>query len=322
MQFIVFNGDALKVKADVLALKHAQGLYGLDAYVTERMMRAGHEFDHLTPQPGGFRIHPSVASIASSHILIVGVEPLYGFGYRQIRAFAHKLLSSLAGELPKTRSVVVTLHGPGYGLDEQEAFESQIAGFLDAIESKDAPEHLETITFAERNVGRADRLREMLDRILPDGTTHPWGMSRTKQAEMFRRIRAERKVAAKKPRVFVAMPFAPEMEDFYDYGIQGAVRGAGFLCERADLSSFTGDVMDWVRDRIKTAAYVVADLTGGSPNVYLEVGYAWGSNVPTILLVRDTKDLKFDVKGQRCLVYKRIKDLEKKLGEELKALEG
>ena len=42
------------------------------------------------------------------------------------------------------------------------------------------------------------------------------------------------------------MPFAEEMGDIYDYGIHGAVKeaAAGFLCERADLSSFTGDVMD------------------------------------------------------------------------------
>jgi hypothetical protein len=42
---------------------------------------------------------------------------------------------------------------------------------------------------------------------------------------------------------------------------------------------------------------------------------------PTVLLVRDTAaELKFDVKGQRCLVYKSIKHLEEILGRELEAL--
>jgi hypothetical protein len=37
--------------------------------------------------------------------------------------------------------------------------------------------------------------------------------------------------------------------------------------------------------------------------------------------VRDTAaELKFDVKGQRCLVYKSIKHLEEILGRELEAL--
>lgn len=78
--------------------------------------------------------------------------------------------------------------------------------------------------------------------------------------------------------------------------------------------------MDWVRNRIKTAKLVIADLTEANPNVYLEVGYAWGCEVPTVLLTKDTDDLKFDTRGQRCLPYKRIKDLEDSLTKELKAL--
>ena len=50
-----------------------------------------------------------------------------------------------------------------------------------------------------------------------------------------------------KPLVFVAMPFAEEFADRFHYGISGAVNAAGFLCERADLASFTGDVIAWVK---------------------------------------------------------------------------
>ena len=42
--------------------------------------------------------------------------------------------------------------------------------------------------------------------------------------------------------------------------------------------------------------------------------------VPTILVVRDVGHLKFDVRGQRCLVYKKIKQLEDQLAIELKSL--
>ena len=79
--------------------------------------------------------------------------------------------------------------------------------------------------------------------------------------------------------------------------------------------------MEWVKRRISSAKLVVADLTMANPNVYLEVGYAWGIGRPTILLIRDdVKDLKFDVRGQRCLVYKGIKHLEETLARELSAL--
>jgi hypothetical protein len=113
------------------------------------------------------------------------------------------------------------------------------------------------------------------------------------------------------------MPFAEDMDDVFHYGIQGAVNSAGFLCERADLSSFTGDVMEWVKKRIATASLIIADLSTANPNVYLEVGFAWGCGKPTVLLVRDTNDLRFDVRTQRCLVYKKIKDLESLLRTEL-----
>lgn len=94
----------------------------------------------------------------------------------------------------------------------------------------------------------------------------------------------------------------------------------GFLCERIDNESFTGDILDRVKKRIETAAVVIADLTSANPNVYLEVGYAWGKNRPTKLLAKEGEELKFDVRGQRCLKYERIKDLELSLMKELRDL--
>jgi hypothetical protein len=116
------------------------------------------------------------------------------------------------------------------------------------------------------------------------------------------------------------MPFAETMDDIFHYGIQGAVGAAGFLCERADLSSFQGDVLDWIKRRISTASLVIADLSTANPNVYLEVGYAWGCGRPTVLVAHEATDLKFDVKGQKCLLYRSIKHLEDILSRELLAL--
>jgi hypothetical protein len=98
------------------------------------------------------------------------------------------------------------------------------------------------------------------------------------------------------------------------------VHTAGYLCERADLSAFTGDVVDWVKRRIASAELVIADLSTANANVYLEVGYARGHGVPTVLVTRDANDLMFDVKAQRCIVYKSIRNLEESLRRELRAL--
>jgi nucleoside 2-deoxyribosyltransferase len=110
------------------------------------------------------------------------------------------------------------------------------------------------------------------------------------------------------------------MMDVFNYGIQQPIRAAGYVCERIDQANFVGDIFAEIKKRIDHARLVVADLTGARPNVYLEVGYAMGRGVPTILLTRDVVQLEFDLRGQRCLVYKNITELEKLLAQELDQL--
>jgi len=116
------------------------------------------------------------------------------------------------------------------------------------------------------------------------------------------------------------MPFSSDMEDVFYYGIQNAVRELGYICERVDQEAFTGDILDQVRSRIENAEIVIADLTGANPNVYLEIGYAWGKSRPTVLVINKADKPGFDVQGQRCLRYQNIKDLETRLTNELKSL--
>lgn len=310
----VATGDALATSCDVLALKYAQGLYGVDLVVNERLIQAGRQVEF--PPPWRFRFEGPVSGIAARQLLFVGVPPLRQFSYKEIRKFGSKVLSSLAGKSPETKHVVLTLHGAGYGLDEIESFEAELAGLLDSIAKNDLPTGLRRLTFVERNEGRADRMKKVLARLIPTGLVTSGG-SRSNREPATKKLRTVGYASEAKDHVFVAMPFKKEMEDVYDYGIQSVIRAAGFLCERADMSTFTGDVMEWVRTRIKSATLVIADLSDANPNVYLEVGYAWASDVPTVLIVNDVGQLKFDVRGQRCLVYDRIKELEERLTKEL-----
>jgi hypothetical protein len=127
-------------------------------------------------------------------------------------------------------------------------------------------------------------------------------------------------VTEQKPHVFVAMPFKKDMDDVFYFGIQQPVRELGFVCERVDQEAFLGDILSQVKQKIETAAIVIAELTGANPNVYLEVGYAWGKGRPTILLAKAEEELRFDVRGQRTLKYERIIDLKEALTRELTAL--
>lgn len=322
--FDVVCGDALTFATDVLALKFAQTLYGVDRIVADRLFSDSGISDpmKLFPKLHGFKLMNANGKIAANDVLYVGVEPLHEFEYEQIREFGKKVLVSLATAAPNIKTVGVTIHGPGYGLDEAEAFRAEIAGFLDALISGDFPDKLERISIIELNTARSRRLKNLLDAIVPNGRVQIDGGFETRKVNKAsaKRLRSVGYESGSKPNVFVAMAFAEEMDDVFEYGIQGVVNAAGFLCERADLSSFQGDVMDWVKKRIATASLVIADLSTANPNVYLEVGYAWGRGKPTVLLVRDSSELRFDVKSQRCLVYKRIKDLESLLRKELESL--
>jgi hypothetical protein len=111
------------------------------------------------------------------------------------------------------------------------------------------------------------------------------------------------------------MPFSEEFQNVYEYGIYPAVRNCSFICERVDETHFTGDVLCRIREGIEGASLVIADLTEGRPNVYLEVGYAWGRGVPVILVAKKGEQLHFDVSTHRCLFYGKfsqfVQDLEK-----------
>lgn len=316
-QIRVRRSDILEYPCDVLILKYAQKHYGADEAAASALVSVGHSLDSMRPQPGAFRILESRGAVSAKKVMFAGVNRLQDFGYRQIRIFARNALEDLAGRDPSIRTVAFTMHGPGYGLDEKEAFESLVAGLLDVVASGDVPPDLVEITVVERNPGRARRLASYLSELPTDYTGFPEGTSTDQSSDLKERLREVGYSSDAKPHVFVAMPFSEERSDHYHYGIQGAVNTAGYLCERIDLTAFTGDVLERIKQRIATAELVVADLTDANPNVYLEVGYAWGRNVSTILLSEDVDGLPFDVQGQRCLVYSSIRDLEQKLTTEL-----
>jgi hypothetical protein len=125
-----------------------------------------------------------------------------------------------------------------------------------------------------------------------------------------------------RPHAFVAMPFGEAFDDVFHYGIVRPVERAGLLCERMDRSAFTGDIVEQMKRRIRSARVVVADLSGANPNVYLEVGFAWAAGVPTVLLCNGDTEPHFDVRGHKHLRYRSIREAERHLDAELGALVG
>jgi hypothetical protein len=311
------SGDITKFTADVVALKFAQSFYGADYAIAQILGKTQKEIEDVLPNIGDYCVFPSQAKILAKNVLFISVKDLRFFEYGEIQKFAFDVLKRLSEALPETKHLALTIHGVGYGLDESESFRSEMTGLIEAVQQNFFPPQLEKISIVERDYGRSQRLEKLLIEILPAKE-----LSTPSLKEITRQTTEISHSTINKRHIFVAMPFSNEMEDLFLFGIQDPVHTAGYLCERVDITNFTGDIMERVKSRIETSDYVIAEVTNGNPNVFLELGYAWGKNRPTIIISRDTGKLPFDIRGQRCLAYTNINDLQKSLTRELLALDG
>ncbi|MGV3623508.1 MAG: hypothetical protein ACO1OB_22000 [Archangium sp.] len=312
----ITQGDVREVAVDVLAVKYAQAFHSSDGYVADALREVGVNKRTLEANEGEVKRVASHGAVKASEVLFVGTVSLRKFGYHDVRTFASRAVEAL-GE--PTKSLAVTLHGANCGLDEEEAVLALVGGLTDAIQRGLAPATLSNITIVELREARAQRMQAVLEKRLSHLARN--GVFEVKRAVQQQQLVTHGTVAvSQKPHAFVAMPFKPELEDAFHYGIQQPLHAAGLLCERVDQSKFDGLIIERILKRIETAKVVIAELTGANANVYLEVGYAWGKGVRTVLLVRDVNELQFDVKAHRCIVYSSIKDLEARLTAELATL--
>jgi hypothetical protein len=311
--------DASLRRTDVLVLKYAQAPHGLDRFVLDLM---GSGRPRNLPPPGEHIVVHNPSGIEAAAVAFLGVPTVGTLGYREIREFGVRAVEVVGAELPGARELCLTLHGVNSGLDEREAFRAQLGGILTAVTALRADAALRRIVFLERAGRRAARMKETFEELEGGGGAPPPGAppASSFRPEVVERLRMAGLDSAARPHAFVAMPFDEAFDDVFYYGITGPVERAGLLCERMDRSVFTGDIVETMKRRIRTADVVVADLSGGNPNVYLEVGFAWAAGVPTVLLCDGESDPHFDVRGHRYLRYRSIREAERHLARELAML--
>jgi hypothetical protein len=97
-------------------------------------------------------------------------------------------------------------------------------------------------------------------------------------------------------------PERKRANEVYDYIVKEVAQTNGLASKRSDLDPTPGQITTQIIQGIINAKVVVADLTGRNPNVYYELGVANSFAKPTILLVRDTAGLPFDVRNERMIV--------------------
>ncbi|MCM8595658.1 hypothetical protein [Accumulibacter sp.] len=336
LQYEVRIGDVADVESDLLLLKHAQKFYGADGAIASRLLASGICADSdLAVSPARFKLVETRGVIAPSRVMFLGTPRLFEFGYREMQKFAREFIGIVGQEKLPVRTVTTTVHGPGYGLDSGESLQCLIRGFEEGL-AEAPPLALERIVFLtlsereqrtllaalasfkrpQRVAADSDDAREITGRRAPTDRPSPGvqagsgGLDRGDGAPL------------EKKRVFVAMPYSDEFENVYEFGIYPAVRNCGFICEKVDETHFTGDILLRIRQAIETASIVIADLSGARPNVYLEVGYAWGHGRPVIFLARKGESLHFDVSTHRCLYYGKFTQLRSDLERLLRGLEA
>ena len=321
IDFRVVNQDVIAVDSDLLLLKYTQTHLGAAKAVFDTLVKKGKfKPSRLMPKPGDHVIlDTSGKGVAAKLVMFFGASPLTDFSYSIISSFARTAVRALLKEGLHIDHLATTIHGVMFGLDAGEALRNLIQGFCDIKREVGFPRE---VTIVEINPNRYKTLLivlnethlELTDSFRPEEMNSNSGSEDLQKKLM--EVRAQKTIETRpkgKEHVFVAMPFSDEFEDVFEFGIYAPVTKSGFICEHVGQAAFTGDVLQRIRDRIGKAKLVIADLSGARPNVYLEVGYAWGCGVPVVILARQGEELHFDVKTHRCIYYRNIKHLAREL---------
>ena len=109
-------------------------------------------------------------------------------------------------------------------------------------------------------------------------------------------------VRIKNPFAFVLMPFKEEFSQAYAL-IKRTCKDISVECERVDEQSHSDNVMNRIYQQVREADFIIADTTGGNPNVFFEVGYAHARDKTIIHITQDLDDVPFDLKHAPHIPY-------------------
>ena len=92
--------NVVNLACDVIVLKYAQGFYGADRAVAAIINETYPQ--NISPTPNESVLLPSRGAVTARQVLFIGTNPLYEFGYEQIREFAFRAMQILAQDMPST----------------------------------------------------------------------------------------------------------------------------------------------------------------------------------------------------------------------------
>ncbi len=126
---------------------------------------------------------------------------------------------------------------------------------------------------------------------------------------------------------FVLMPFGdPDLQTVYEDHVRPMVEGQGLRCLRSDDLYSTRAIVEDIWEGINRAQVIIAELTGRNPNVFYELGICHTIGKEVIPITQSMKDVPFDLRHRRCIVYeytpRGCKELEERLASTLEAVSG
>jgi len=111
------------------------------------------------------------------------------------------------------------------------------------------------------------------------------------------------KIENQRPKAFVVMQFAAPYNDVYMDVIKSICAELGVEVVRIDEAFGPGLIISDISQAILSSTFVIADISPLNANVFYEVGFAHGTNKPTILIAEKGTKLPFDVSPFRTLFY-------------------
>lgn len=106
------------------------------------------------------------------------------------------------------------------------------------------------------------------------------------------------------PLAFVIMPFGLVFDQVYERLFVPVLVDAGYRVRRADTLLNQQAIMRDVIEGIVAADLIWADLSGGNPNVFYELGIAHALRRDTVLLAQRREDIPFDLRSYKNHVYR------------------